>query len=74
MILYRKNWNSIDYKHFLQFLYSLEDKKDPTIPLDYNGKQITVKVNYVLVKDYYLCMLSKQRAFNWSNIEKKANE
>lgn len=27
MILYRKNWNSIDYKHFLQFLYSLEDKK-----------------------------------------------
>ena len=54
--------------------YSLEDKKDPTIPLDYNGKQITVKVNYVLVKDYYLCMLSKQRAFNWSNIEKKANE
>ena len=54
--------------------YSLKDKNDPTIALDYNGKTITAKVNYVLVKDYYLCMLSKQRSFNWSNIEKKAYE
>ena len=56
------------------FGYSLKEKEKPEMKLEYNGKPITTRVQYLLVKDSYLCMLSKQRMFNWSNIEKKAYE
>ena len=56
------------------FGYSLKEKEKPEMKLEYNGKVITTRVQYLLVKDSYLCMLSKQKMFNWSNIEKKAYE